>query len=81
MCVCVCVCARVRVCVCVCWLTVFVGNPKVPFSTTTTPRRSGGRHSSPLIALLPLDPYFIMHGGIKNDFWDIQLASTLLQQR
>ena len=53
--------------------TVVDGEPKAPFSISTTPRSWGGHNSFPRIAPLTLDPYLIMmsikQGGTKYPFW------------
>ena len=74
-------------CVCVCVLKVKVksvtlveGDPKTPFSITTTPRCKGGRYFFPELLHFTPDPYLIMmsvkQGGIKYHFLSLWYDST-----
>ena len=53
-------------------VTVVEGDPKAPFSISTTPRYKGGRYSFLWITPLTLDLYLIIQsveqGGIKYHF-------------
>ena len=60
--------------------TIVEGNPKAPFSITSTPRCKGGRYSFPGLLYFTLDPYLIMlsvkQGGIKYHFLSLWYDST-----
>ena len=54
-------------------VTLVEGDPKAPFSITTTQWCRGGAPQFPLLLHFTFDPYFIMpcvkQGGIKYHFW------------
>ena len=50
-------------------VTLVKGDPKAPFSITTTPRCKGGRYSIPWIAPLYHIMLRVKQGGIKYHFW------------
>ena len=60
--------------------TIVEGNPKAPFSISTTPMCRGGRYSFPGLLYFTLDPYLIMlsakQGGIKYHFLSLWYDST-----
>ena len=72
VCVCVCVCYN-YLCIIVKLVTVVDGDPKAPFSITTTPRGREGCYSFPWIIHFILDPNLIMlcvkQGSIKCHFF------------
>ena len=61
-------------------VTTVEGDPKAPFSISTTPRYRRGHYSIPRIAPLILDPYLIMlsvkQGGIKYNILSLWYDST-----
>ena len=61
-------------------VTIVEGNPKAPFSMTTTPMCRGRRYSFPGLLYFTLDPYLIMlsvkQGGIKYHFLSLWYDST-----
>ena len=60
--------------------TIVEGNPKAPFSITTTPRCRGGHYYFPGWLYFTLDPHLIMlsvkQGGIKYHFLSLWYDST-----
>ena len=67
------------------WPSAVVGDPKAPFSITTTLRCRGERYYFPWIATLTLDQYPIIlsvkHGGILYHFWVCGMTRAGIEPR